>query len=320
MAGMGQVELPPDEELGRLALLLARRFINRWDMYPQQIPDGRYVTIHEPLTSSHLLVHLRGETTLGAYILDRQSQARFVVLDADDGKTWKRLGDAARSLEGVDVPSYLEQSRRGGHLWIFLSQKVPGNLARDFGRGIVAAFGLDGVELYPKQSELVSGPGSLIRLPFGVHRKTGQRYGFFTPTGEMLAPTIGEQIRRLAHPLAASEAGFEAYRSYAVPPEAKALARPPRETEQMAGEWVSEKIKGAVTVEEFVGRFVNLDDRGWGFCPFHDDQHKSFSVNREGGYWNCFAGCGGGSIIDFWMKYRDVDFTTAVKELAEMLL
>ena len=53
-------------------------------------------------------------------------------------------------------------------------------------------------------------------------------------------------------------------------------------------------------------------------------QPRRFSVDREGNYWHCFAGCGGGSIIDFWMKWRethgqDADFTSAVKDLAEML-
>ena len=51
-------------------------------------------------------------------------------------------------------------------------------------------------------------------------------------------------------------------------------------------------------------------------CPFHDDGHPSFSVNIEENYWHCFAGCGGGSIIDFYMKWNDCDFYTATKELA----
>ena len=59
---------------------------------------------------------------------------------------------------------------------------------------------------------------------------------------------------------------------------------------------------------------------GAGLCPFHEDQHMSFSVNAERNYWHCFSGCGGGSIIDFWMKWQDCDFKTAVKELAVMLL
>jgi DNA primase len=57
-----------------------------------------------------------------------------------------------------------------------------------------------------------------------------------------------------------------------------------------------------------------------GLCPFHDDHNPSLGVNDEGNYWHCFAGCGGGSVIDFWMGWKKCDFTTAVKELTEMLL
>ncbi len=56
------------------------------------------------------------------------------------------------------------------------------------------------------------------------------------------------------------------------------------------------------------------------FSLFHDDHHASFGVNDEGNYWHCFAGCGGGSVIDFWMKWRKCDFTTVVRELAKVLL
>ena len=82
---------------------------------------------------------------------------------------------------------------------------------------------------------------------------------------------------------------------------------------------MSQRIKDSVSVHDFVTRFVELSPTGRGLCPFHDDRRKSFSVNAEENYWHCFAGCGGGSLIDFWMKWRDCDFTTAVRELAQML-
>ena len=86
---------------------------------------------------------------------------------------------------------------------------------------------------------------------------------------------------------------------------------------------VSERIKASVTVLEFVGECVDLkptSSGAIGLCPFHDDHTPSFGVNIEGNYWHCFAGCGGGSAIDFWMKWRSCDFGTAVRELAGMLL
>ena len=77
-----------------------------------------------------------------------------------------------------------------------------------------------------------------------------------------------------------------------------------------------ERVKNAITVKDFVSEYVNLKGNT-GHCPFHDDQHKSFGVNEEENYWHCFAGCGGGSIIDFYMLMKDMDFMTAVDDLAD---
>jgi hypothetical protein len=187
----------PDTELSRPALVLAQRFVQRWDLHARQIDDGSYVCVHEPLNVGHLFAHLRGEITLGAYLLDQESRARFLVLDADDVQAWEGLGHLGRNLAEEDVPAYLEASRRGGHLWLFLAEAVTGREARAFGKGLLAAHQVEGAELYPKQDQLADGPGSLIRMPFGVHRLTGRRYGFYTVDGVPLAPSIREQIYAL---------------------------------------------------------------------------------------------------------------------------
>jgi len=203
---------------------------------------------------------------------------------------------------------------------LFLAQAVDGREARAFGQGLLAAHEVEGVELYPKQDRLADGPGSLIRMPFGIHRLAGQRYGFYTADGSPLAGSIREQIYALGAPEIVPEAAFGAYRSF-VPPQtveapAEPLAAPERGT-------LSERIKASVTVLEFVSRYVDLKPTpsgAVGLCPFHDDHHPSFGVNAEGNYWHCFAGCGGGSVIDFWMRWRGCDFKTAIRELAEMVL
>jgi hypothetical protein len=43
-------------------------------------------------------------------------------------------------------------------------------------------------------------------------------------------------------------------------------------------------------------------------------------VNDERNYPHCFAGCGGGSVIDFYVDWKGYGFTAAVGELAGMLL
>ena len=105
-----------DHELSRSAVDLARRFVQRWDVYARQLPDGRYIFVNEPLTVDKILGHLTGEITLGSYILDSQNNARFVVLDADEDTHFDNLVGLSRKLTNESLPSFLELSRRGGHM------------------------------------------------------------------------------------------------------------------------------------------------------------------------------------------------------------
>ena len=50
-------------------------------------------------------------------------------------------------------------------------------------------------------------------------------------------------------------------------------------------------------------------------CPFHSDEHPSFSVFQgEDGFWhwNCFAGCGDGDEIMFLSKLKGLSLTKAM--------
>jgi len=298
-------------ELNRLADNLGKTFIQRWDLFAKQLDDGRYICIRKPLQQRHLIAHLQGKITLGTYVLDRNSHARFIAFDADDDNQMASLIAMSENLSHQGTPSYLENSRRGGHLWLFFSKPTPGREARKFGTGLMEAYNLSDIELFPKQDRLKTGPGSLIRLPFGIHRKDGQRYGFATLDGQPVAPSYPDQIRTLSNPQVISVSFFEALRTS--PPPRPANPFPARSDEFQ--DTLSERIKASISVHDFVGQYVELSPTGQGLCPFHDDQHASFSVNIEENYWHCFAGCGGGSVIDFYMRWQNCDFSDAVGNL-----
>jgi hypothetical protein len=153
-------------------------------------------------------------------------------------------------------------------------------------------------------------------LPFGIHQKTHHRYGFITPDFKPIAPSLTEQIRRLCAPETVPESFLAARLALQSGAPKKAVlgsSENPKLT-------LSERIKASVSVYDFVSQYVELSPTGRGKCPFHDDQRASFAVNAEGNYWYCFAGCGGGSIIDFWMKLKGYDFKEAVKDLSKRLL
>jgi hypothetical protein len=303
----------------------ARTFIPRLDCYPLQTDDGRYITLQRHFELDYVQAHLKGMLTLGAYALDARNQARWLCLDADTPEQWAELLKMTRDLQQDGVTAYLEPSRRGGHLWLFFSP-TPGARVRQFGQTLIGRYDLAGIELFPKQAELKTGPGSLVRLPLGRHRLTGQRYHFVTLDGDPIAPSVRAQVRLLSSPQLVPQDYFRDVTAEPSRP-ADLPDKPlfPEARPQPPGAPLSERLKNAISVYDFVGRYVDLDERATGFCPFHDDQHRSFGVNREQNFWHCWAGCGGGSLIDFWMKWRereglDASFGATIKALADILL
>ena len=309
-------EFAQSPEIYAYASMLAGTFVRRKDLFALQLEDGRYQCVRKPLLEKHVIAHLNGDLTLGTYVLGTDNRTRFAVIDADDDLQMSRLANISISLAEDGIPSHLEMSRRGGHMWIFFDQSIPGQIARAFGKNIIDSNDLGKIELFPKQDHLGDGPGSLIRLPFGIHRKDGQRYGFVTPRGEPIAATFADQIQMMSNPSTVEQPALDEFIS-----QYKAfIPKPTFIKSEPVGSTLSEQIKRSATVLDFVGEYVELSTAGRGLCPFHDDHHMSFSVNAEKNYWHCFSGCGGGSIIDFWMKWQDVDFRQAIKELAGSLL
>jgi len=142
-----------------------------------------------------------------------------------------------------------------------------------------------------------------------------------------LAPSIREQVILLAAPQLIPQDFINDVISRA--PEEKTVTPSPtfEKVKTAPGEKLSDRLVARINVYDFVSQFIQLDSRGVGLCPFHDDQHHSFQVNIQKNYWNCYAaqGCGGGSIIHFWQKWREThgqssDFKETVTELAQMLL
>ena len=81
----------------------------------------------------------------------------------------------------------------------------------------------------------------------------------------------------------------------------------------------TDELRTRLSIVDVVSRRVPLVKKGqnyWGCCPFHNEKTPSFSVNEEKGFYHCF-GCGEhGDIISFTMKSNNVDFRTAITELA----
>ncbi len=82
-----------------------------------------------------------------------------------------------------------------------------------------------------------------------------------------------------------------------------------------------EAIKRQIDLVAYIGRFTSLQKSGQSFrglCPFHAEKTPSFYVFPDRGTWRCFGACGeGGDLFTFVQKRENVDFRTALRQLAD---
>lgn len=141
------------------------------------------------LTSQTIRRHMEGDVTIGLYAINPQTQrSKWVAIDADYDGAMEDLLKLQHFLLQDGVEAALEMSRRGGHLWIFMSTPVLARDCRIYIYDLAARLGVpvkrgslaEGIEIFPKHNEL--GPkefGNAIRGPLGIHRGASRRYWFY---------------------------------------------------------------------------------------------------------------------------------------------
>ena len=81
-----------------------------------------------------------------------------------------------------------------------------------------------------------------------------------------------------------------------------------------------EEVRSRNDIVDVIGEYVHLQKKGssyMGLCPFHNEKSPSFSVSANKQMYHCF-GCGaGGDVFTFLMKYDNLTFGEAIRQLAQ---
>lgn len=158
-----------------------------------------------PFTPDLVRQHLDTKITLGSYVITNSNTCRFIVIDFDiDSSVAKdalmqrtRASEKAKSdalaqmveraksvIEGIVSTLKIDRNQilieksgsKGFHVWMFFEDEVPALSTYKMRNVLIDEFGLSDVEIFPKQSSASKGsPGSLIKLPLGINRKTMER-------------------------------------------------------------------------------------------------------------------------------------------------
>jgi len=195
-------------------------FAGREGVYARQwvSPTGEsgYTPVQEPLTLNVAENHILGNYTIGGYPVRLDNTVNYIAFDFDiakfavaraisSEKTWSILMNRVHKLAcqlvdlgaAHEIPVVIEDSGfKGRHCWIFLETPIPAGVAKKCGelmRNQLAPIPQDiTIEVFPKQTSVRRGGlGNLIKLPLGIHKRTGKRALFIQPDGSHYPDQLG---------------------------------------------------------------------------------------------------------------------------------
>ncbi len=303
-----------------LARRYASLFVQCWDYYAVQQGDGSYRPSYGRLSLARIHDHLMGRYTLGTYMVDAEGYCSAAVFDADSEDGLERLVLLVGELATQGISSIVEASRRGGHVWVLLERPTLARVVRAWLMPYAVAYG---VELYPKQDRpRAGGVGSLVRLPLGVHRKSGGWYPFVAMGSHGLLLPVGETVAACC--AWASEHGERVV----VPDDVVVMDDEVVDAPESGEGGVGREGYGAIRewcvsqdIVEGVGRYTRLNGRGVGRCPLPDhhyrgDVHPSFQVfGGADAHWYCYTWGRAGDLFDFLRFYHGLTVNEAWERL-----
>lgn len=214
--------------------LMLRVFKSRTGVFAQQNKTGKswgYFPIHKDLSLDDIRTHLKGEKTLGIYVTDVNNTTTQMVMDLDIKKpyvaAYNNSSDERRRLSGLlkesvrqlveichnagILPLVEVSGNKGYHIWFFASEPIACKHWRTLAGWLLKQQHIMPEELswevFPKQDTVAAdGIGNLVKLPLGIHQKTGKHSWFVEP--ESFEP-FPDQFRILSEINYISKSDFE---------------------------------------------------------------------------------------------------------------
>lgn len=178
-----------------LAETLASLFVGRVDTYAEETPSGGFSPVERPVMPADLARHLSGERGLGFYPVQPGDTVVVAACDWDakHEPDWRERAVAVyATLAEYGLSSLLEisQSGAGAHVWLRFNHPVAASAARRLWQDVLVAAGVSCREIFPKQENLVSGLGNLIRYPLWKHSRFVSSAGVRIPPDRALASWV----------------------------------------------------------------------------------------------------------------------------------
>lgn len=177
-------------------------FLGREDIYKEEFDEQgrrRYQEVAQAVTIQDIRSHFSGERILATYVQRSNATAHYLIFDIDISK--KVLLQSETEQKGIDqyinqaaemalqlmdvirqigLQGYAEYSGyRGYHVWIFFQDWIAVRYINYLSDRILQRMELKDdilVEVIPNKSHLRLGKaGQAIKLPCGIHSKSGQR-------------------------------------------------------------------------------------------------------------------------------------------------
>lgn len=271
-------------------------FAGREDTYARQWSEQGgtgYTPVNEPFTPAVARQHFLGTCTVGIYPIRLDGTCTYCAIDLDITKvalekatrrqslaqelranlraTASLVLDRLRSL-GLS-PLFEHSGYKGRHYWIMLEQPEPADILHQFGRlllpWLAPVLGPDfHLEFFPKQGTLKGkGLGNLIKVPLGIHRRTGHRAHLLDDAGNPLPDPFAALRNITRHPRSTIIRIMDLLKG------AQAIPQPthtPNTAANTSGE----------TTPEIVPPRPPRCDIGWTEADFDLDPHVSHLLNR----------------------------------------